>query len=266
MAKDPAKSAQLKEEGNSHFKKEDYVGADSLYSKAYVSTCSYAWGVPKGSLRAMDFFLFGTIIHTYRRNIYQADTVMAKSSIIADDSNPALYTNRAMARLKLELWDSAISDCNMCLKLSHDKNMKAYYILSQAQIKLGDYESSLQSALSAHQLCAETNDRSLPNVTAQVLLCKQKRWEEREKRRIRQGQELERETIALLEHERDEILKSCVSEIDQETVQEEWEQKIEQLKSTFERARPEAEKRRAVPDWAIDDISFCIMVDPVIVS
>lgn len=42
MAKDPAKSAQLKEEGNSHFKKEDYVGADSLYSKAYVSTCSYA--------------------------------------------------------------------------------------------------------------------------------------------------------------------------------------------------------------------------------
>lgn len=218
MAKDPAKSAQLKEEGNSHFKKEDYVGADSLYSKA----------------------------------------------IIADDSNPALYTNRAMARLKLELWDSAISDCNMCLKLSHDKNMKAYYILSQAQIKLGDYDSSLQSALSAHQLCAETNDRSLPNVTAQVLLCKQKRWEEREKRRIRQGQELERETIALLEHERDEILKSCVSEIDQETVQEEWEQKIEQLKSTFERARPEAEKRRAVPDWAIDDISFCIMVDPVI--
>jgi len=34
----------------------------------------------------------------------------------------------------------------------------------------------------------------------------------------------------------------------------------------FERARPKAERRRQVPDWAIDDISFCVMVDPVIVS
>ncbi len=170
-----------------------------------------------------------------------------------------------MARLKLEMWDSAISDCNACLRLSSDKNMKAFYILSQAQIHLGDYESALQSALNAHRLCAETNDRSLPNVTAQVLLCKQKRWEEREKRRVREGQELERETIALMEHERDESLNSCESEIDRKIVQEEWDQKIEQLRATFERARPEAEKRRTVPDWAIDDISFCIMVDPVIV-
>ncbi|KAK7756670.1 hypothetical protein SLS62_001111 [Diatrype stigma] len=218
MARDSARSAQLKEEGNSHFKKEDYIGAESLYSKA----------------------------------------------IIADDSNPALYTNRAMARLKLEMWDSAISDCMICLKLSGPNNMKAHHILSQAQLQLGDYESSLQSALSAHKLCAESNDRSLPNVTAQVLLCKQKRWEDREKRRIRQGQELERETIALMEHEREETIKFCESEIDQKTVREEWDQKIEQLKSTFERARPESERKRTVPDWAIDDISFCIMVDPVI--
>ncbi|RYO94753.1 hypothetical protein DL766_000016 [Monosporascus sp. MC13-8B] len=218
MARDPTKSALLKEEGNSHFKREDYIGAESLYSKA----------------------------------------------IIADDTNPALYTNRAMARLKLEMWDSAISDCMNCLKLSADKNMKAYYILSQAQVQLGDYEAALESALNAHRLCAETNDRSLPNVTAQVLLCKQKRWEEREKRRIRQGQELERETIALMERERDEVLKSCETGIDRKAVQEEWEQKIEQLRATFEKARPESEKKRTVPDWAIDDISFCIMVDPVI--
>lgn len=36
MARDTAKSTLLKEEGNSHFKKEDYIGAESLYSKAYV--------------------------------------------------------------------------------------------------------------------------------------------------------------------------------------------------------------------------------------
>ena len=171
-----------------------------------------------------------------------------------------------MARLKLELWDSAISDCNSCLKLASGKNMKAFYILSQAQEKLGDYESALQSALSAHRLCAETNDRSLPNVTTQVLTCKQRRWEEREKRRVREGQDLERETIELMERERAEALQSCETDIDRKIIREEWDHKIEQLRSTFERARPEAEKKREVPDWTIDDISFCIMIDPVIVS
>lgn len=199
-------------------------------------------------------------------NVYDADIVIAKYSIIADDSNPALYTNRAMARLKLELWDSATDDCIMCLKLSGDKNMKAYYILSQAQLQLCDYDFALESALSAHKICAETNDRSLPNVTAQVLLCKQKRWEESEKRRIRQDQELETETIALMDKERDEMLKSCDSDSERQMVVDEWEQKIGQLRSIFERARSEAEKERKVPDWIIDDISFCVMVDPVIVS
>lgn len=170
-----------------------------------------------------------------------------------------------MARLKLEMWDSAIADCQSCLRLAGGKNMKAFYILSQAQGQLGDYEAALQSARSAYQLCAESNDRSLPNVTAQVLLCKHKRWEEREKRRARESQDLERETVALLERERDEALRDCETDLDRSIVQEEWEAKIEQLKATFERARPAAEKRRTVPDWAIDDISFCIMVDPVIV-
>jgi hypothetical protein len=38
------------------------------------------------------------------------------------------------------------------------------------------------------------------------------------------------------------------------------------MRDVFEKARPKEEKRRQVPDWAIDDISFCVMVDPVIVS
>jgi hypothetical protein len=49
-------------------------------------------------------------------------------------------------------------------------------------------------------------------------------------------------------------------------VEEEWRGKIERMREVFERARPKEERRRQVPDWAIDDISFCVMVDPVIVS
>ena len=36
MPRDVARSAALKDEGNVHFKKDDYIGAESLYSKAYV--------------------------------------------------------------------------------------------------------------------------------------------------------------------------------------------------------------------------------------
>lgn len=186
-------------------------------------------------------------------------------SIIADDTNPYLYSNRAMARLRLGLYDSAIADCQACLKLSSN-NMKAYYVLSQCQLAIRDTDTALENALRAHRLCVETNDKSLGRVTAQVLSCKKYRWEERERRRARDGQELEADVVALMQRERDDMVNSCHTDLDRSQVQEEWDGKIALLRSTFERARADADRRREVPDWAIDDISFGIMVDPVVVS
>ncbi|KAI5862034.1 U-box-domain-containing protein [Durotheca rogersii] len=217
MPQDVDKAAKLKEDGNHHFQAGDYIGAESLYSKA----------------------------------------------IIADDTNPLLYTNRAMARIRLELYDSAISDCQACLKLSHG-NMKAYFYLSQCQLAIRDYDAALDNALHAHRLCVETNDRSLGPVTNQVLRCKKERWEEREKRRTREAQDLENEAVALMERERDDVVNSCTTALDKKLVAEEWDQKISILRETFEKSRAASEQRRKVPDWAIDDISFGIMVDPVI--
>lgn len=37
MARDPARAVQLKNDGNVRFQARDYVGAESLYSKAYVA-------------------------------------------------------------------------------------------------------------------------------------------------------------------------------------------------------------------------------------
>lgn len=51
-------------------------------------------------------------------------------------------------------------------------------------------------------------------------------------------------------------------------MEREYEMKVEMLRSTFEVARmneEEGEGRREVPDWAIDGISFSVMVDPVVV-
>jgi STIP1 family protein 1 len=44
--------------------------------------------------------------------------------------------------------------------------------------------------------------------------------------------------------------------------------KIEELRRTFEQAglMGEEGKRRKVPDWCIDDITFSVMLDPVVVS
>ncbi|RWA07420.1 hypothetical protein EKO27_g7673 [Xylaria grammica] len=168
-----------------------------------------------------------------------------------------------MARIKLEMYDSASSDCNACLKMS-GPNMKAYFILSQCLLAMRDFDGALDNALLAQRLGSETVDRSLASLTNQVLRCKKERWEEREKRRTRESQELEGQLISLMERERIENVALCSSDIERDEVTEEYDRKIDILQATFDAARIASEKKREVPDWAIDDISFGIMVDPVI--
>lgn len=186
-------------------------------------------------------------------------------SIIADSKNPALYTNRAMARLKLGYWDSVIADCDACLALAAD-NMKANYYLAQAQAALRDFDAALASALRAHALCAATNDKSLAAVTALVLKCKKDRWDERERRRVRETRQLETEVLGLLESDKHTAMADAMDEMEQKEIEEESDAKASRLKTIFERAREDFERRREVPEWAIDDISFGIMVDPVTAS
>ncbi|UNI13304.1 RING-type E3 ubiquitin transferase [Purpureocillium takamizusanense] len=184
-------------------------------------------------------------------------------AILVDPKNPALFTNRAMARLKLSHWDSVISDCITCLALA-PANMKANYYLAQAQLALRDYDAALESANKAHELCAATNDRSLAAVTALVLRAKKERWESREKHRAREAVDLERELCDLLQSRRDQLLASETDDAEKDFIRDEADAKASLLRDMFERARAQAGVRREVPEWAIDDISFGIMVDPVI--
>ncbi|KAB5577874.1 U-box domain-containing protein [Coniochaeta sp. 2T2.1] len=200
--------------------------------------------------------------HFQAGDFISAEALYSKA-IIADPKNPALYTNRAMARLKMSLWDSVITDCNDCLALAPD-NMKAHYYLSQAHLALRDYGDALDHAQRAHELCVATNDKSLSAVTAQVLKCKKERWEDMDRRRRREGSELESEVLAMMERERDEVLRDIMDEGERREVEGEWAQKIATMKTVFEKARAAEERRRKVPEWAIDEISFGVMVDPVI--
>lgn len=188
-------------------------------------------------------------------------------SIIADPTNPTLYTNRAMARLKMELYDSVIADCNECLRLSPE-NMKANYQLSQAYLALRAYDDGLEHALRAYDLCVKTNDKSLSSVLAQVLRCKKERWEDQERHRRRETSDLEIEVISLMERERDLALggDDVFDAGDRREIESEWERKMKRIRKVFEKARESEDKRRDVPDWAIDGIGFGFMHDPVIVS
>ncbi|KAJ6786361.1 hypothetical protein PWT90_05146 [Aphanocladium album] len=217
-----SRALQLKEEGNRHFQKGDYAGAESLYSQA----------------------------------------------IIEDPKNAALYTNRAMARLKLSLWDSVITDCQSVLTLpSGGTNIKAHYYLCQAQLALDDADGALASGLRAHELCAATNDKSLAAVTTAVLKAKKARWDQREKMRTRGEQEAERAVLRLLRAEAEADMAAALAyggESERQVVEEEARAREARVVEAFERSRKLAgEGRREVPDWAIDDISFGFMVDPV---
>ncbi|AEO60917.1 hypothetical protein MYCTH_2310653 [Thermothelomyces thermophilus ATCC 42464] len=190
-----------------------------------------------------------------------------------------------MARLKLGQWDSAVADCTACLRLSPD-SIKAHYSLSQAHLALRAYDDALLHARTAHALGAKAADKSLGTLTAHVLRCKKEAWDAAERRRVREDADLEAEVLRLLERERDAAVREVGRQQQEEDggedgnggdgggggeearkeVAAEWDAKIARMREVFEKARPASEKRRTVPDWAIDDISFCVMVDPVIVS
>ncbi|KAL2176880.1 uncharacterized protein P884DRAFT_270254 [Thermothelomyces heterothallicus CBS 202.75] len=185
-----------------------------------------------------------------------------------------------MARLKLGQWDSAVADCTACLRLSPD-SIKAHYSLSQAHLALRAYDDALLHARTAHALGAKAADKSLGTLTAHVLRCKKEAWDAAERRRVREDADLEAEVLRLLERERDAAVREVGLQQEEEggedgnggggggeearkEVAAEWDAKIARMREVFEKARPASEKRRTVPDWAIDDISFCVMVDPVI--
>jgi len=169
-----------------------------------------------------------------------------------------------MARLKMKLWDSVIDDCNECLKLAPE-SMKAHYYLSQAHLPRHDYDEALEHALKAYDMCVQTADKSLSSVTSQVLRCKKDRWVDQDKRRRRETSELEMEVFAMMERERDEVLGGETG-LERQQIEEEWVRKMDTMRDVFEKSRAAHEQRRKVPDWAIDDISFGFMHDPVIVS
>ncbi|KAL8897105.1 MAG: hypothetical protein Q9207_007379 [Kuettlingeria erythrocarpa] len=221
------------------------------------------------------------------KHFQNGDYKSAEVLIQQDPSNPKLFTNRAMTRIRLHSWDACIDDCLHSISLL-STNMKAYYYLAQAQLALHHPNEALSSALTAYDLCLNSGtwNPSTSHVSQLVLQAKKEKWEGKERERIRRRSDLLRELengLAAMQKSELENWKVKWSEhmdIDREYgsgregtigAQEEKAEildtsrrKLEELRSAFALSDPQNLQPREVPDYMIDNISFCVMHDPVV--
>lgn len=167
--------------------------------------------------------------------------------------------------------------------------MKAYYLLAQAELELGRKKAALENAEMAYDLCSgvkvgsrKGTERiagydskwasSLTSVAALVLRCKKEVWEVRERTRLREAQPLLATLLGSLQTQRDKDLQALQSQglgdIERQDLTKEIEDtyasNVDLLEKTWAAGVGQDAKRREVPDWAVDDITFAIMHDPVI--
>lgn len=196
----------------------------------------------------------------------QAEALYTKA-ITADPTAPLLYTNRAMARIKLGMYDSVVGDCEASLSLL-PHNMKAYYYKAQALLAMSSPQEALDAGRKAYELAADSGDRrwerSLGNIVSIVLKCKKAVWEAKEKQRQRDETALSEQVFDLMHKQKRDEMEGA-DQIEWGQIAESWDKKIEEMKTIFANSM-EGPVRKPVPDWMIDDITFAIMVDPVIVS
>ena len=173
--------------------------------------------------------------------------------ITKDPTNPKIFTNRAMTRLKLQSWDACIDDCLKAIELERG-SMKGYYYLAQAQLALNHPNEAFSSALTAYEKCLQTSDKSTTAVSGLVLQAKKQKWEAKERERIRGRSELLRELEdGLLKAKKEELqalrfLKLEISEEAEEKADIELStrRKIEMLRNAFALSDPENLQRRVI--------------------
>jgi STIP1 family protein 1 len=181
-----------------------------------------------------------------------------------------------MALLKLSNWPAVITASNASIALLPE-NMKAHYYLAQAQIALHSTADAVVNAKLAHKFCVKEVESggkgagSLGVITELVLRCVKEDWERREDERLAGRKGLCGEVVASLERERDGRIARLDGEgVDGvvESLRKDYGGRIEEVRRVFEEAgKVDREaRRRKVPDWAVDDITFSVMVDPVMVS
>ena len=180
-----------------------------------------------------------------------------------DNQKPALFTNRALARIRQENWHGVLADAQSALDLKAPPpiTLKSYTYLGQSHLALKNPEDALRFSLKAYELAVEQNSPSVAAIAQTVMQAKKEKWEVRERERIMEEQSTLRDVFAVVERD---AKNQRMQGVDWEVV-EERERKLKgELEEVFARADAERCRRREVPEWLVDQISFGIMLDPVL--
>lgn len=177
-------------------------------------------------------------------------------AITHDPTNPTLFTNRALTRLRLSRLPEVISDAERALELKPPPpgQLKAYTYLGQAHLVLGNAKAALKASRRAYELAVETHSPSIGGIAESVLRAKKAVWEQSERQRIIEEQSTLRKLLQIID--RDSRQQNSSSDEASELKRE--------VEAVFARADAERCRRREVPDYLVDQISFGIMLDPVI--
>lgn len=148
--------------------------------------------------------------------------------------------------------------------------MKAYSYLGQAQLKLGHPNEALTSSLQAYELAIVQRSPSVATIAAACLEAKKQRWELQEERRRQRECNLLKDMSAMIDREAERelnlLLRAPVGDWDKiEAVKNNAREQVKTLEDVFGKAEAERCGRREVPDYLIDNISFSVMLDPVLV-
>lgn len=106
-----------------------------------------------------------------------------------NSSDPKLFSNRALTRVKLQDWSGAEHDARKAIELYGPKNpnsMKSYYSLAQALLGLKHPVEALETAKHAYKICLEIKDSSSEVLSQFILRTKQAQWQSKETARLRE--------------------------------------------------------------------------------
>ncbi|KAJ9609795.1 hypothetical protein H2200_006123 [Cladophialophora chaetospira] len=196
-------------------------------------------------------------------------------------SDPKVFGNRALTRIKLSDWPGAESDARKAIELYGPKSktnlaMKAHYYLAQALLPQRHVGEALDEAKLAYSICIEVQDPSADVIGTFILRSKQAKWQARETARLRELNE----TLAVVEDLLDAQLQRDIDAVDNryrygeightgrieeiEGLQGEADLRRANIRRGFEDSKRPETVERVVPDWLIDPITFEVMHDPIV--
>ncbi|KAJ9629136.1 hypothetical protein, variant 1 [Exophiala oligosperma] len=204
------------------------------------------------------------------------------SAAIAEHSrsDPKVFANRALTRLKLQDWQGAESDARKAIELYGPKHeaqsMKSHYYLAQALLPQRHVGEALAEAKHAYTTCLETKDSSAELIGQFILKAKQAQWQARETARLRElnstlalvedmlNQQLDRDKQDVEERFTKQEIGETGRQEEIDELEKEAESRRENIRKAFENSAVPDTVERIVPDWMIDPITFEVMHDPVV--